>query len=99
MSLLGLGMAALHEAARVDRTFDPRWTLANYYFRRQNWDEFWKWMRAAAEMSYGDRSSKAQMKQANNAGATFAILIGESKVGDSFAGSGDVEGVGGRGGL
>jgi len=48
---------ALHEAARVDRTFDPRWTLANYYFRRQNWDEFWKWIRAAAEMSYGDRSA------------------------------------------
>ena len=49
--------AALREAARVDRTFDPRWTLANYYFRRQNWDEFWKWIRAAAEMSYGDRSA------------------------------------------
>ena len=49
--------AALREAARVDRTFDPRWTLANYYFRRQNWNEFWKWIRAAAEMSYGDRSA------------------------------------------
>ena len=49
--------SALREAARVDRTFDPRWTLANYYFRRQNWDEFWKWIRAAAEMSYGDRSA------------------------------------------
>jgi histidyl-tRNA synthetase len=33
-----------------------------------------------AEMSYGDRSSKAQMKQANNAGATFAILIGEDEI-------------------
>ena len=49
--------AALREATRVDRTFDPRWTLANYYFRRQNWDEFWKWIRAAADMSYGDRSA------------------------------------------
>jgi histidyl-tRNA synthetase len=33
-----------------------------------------------AEMSYGDRSSKAQMKQANNSGATFAILIGEEEI-------------------
>ena len=49
--------AELREAARVDRTFDPRWTLANYYFRRQNWDEFWKWIRASADMSYGDRSA------------------------------------------
>jgi tetratricopeptide (TPR) repeat protein len=48
---------ALREAARVDRTFDPRWILANYYFRRQNWDEFWQWIRSAAEMSYGDRSA------------------------------------------
>ena len=32
--------AALREAARVDRTFEPRWTLANFYFRRRNWDEF-----------------------------------------------------------
>ena len=51
------GGAALRKAARVDRTFDPHWTLANYYFRRQNWDEFWKWIRAAAEISYGDRSA------------------------------------------
>jgi tetratricopeptide (TPR) repeat protein len=48
---------ALREAARVDRTFEPSWVLANFYFRRQNWDEFWKWIRAAADMSYGDRSA------------------------------------------
>jgi tetratricopeptide (TPR) repeat protein len=47
--------AWLMEAARVDRQFEPRWTLANFYFRRERWDEFWKWMRAALEMSYGDR--------------------------------------------
>ena len=53
--------AALREAARVDRTFEPRWTLANFYFRRGNRDEFWKWIRAAAEMSYGDRSGLFQL--------------------------------------
>ncbi len=45
----------LLDAARVDRQFEPRWTLANFYFRRGRRDEFWKWMRAALEMSYGDR--------------------------------------------
>ena len=45
----------LLDAARVDRQFEPRWTLANFYFRRERWVEFWKWMRAALEMSYGDR--------------------------------------------
>jgi tetratricopeptide (TPR) repeat protein len=45
----------LLDAASVDRQFEPRWALANFYFRRERWDEFWKWMRAALEMSYGDR--------------------------------------------
>lgn len=45
----------LLEAARVDRQFEPRWTLANFYFRQARAAEFWKWMRAALEVSYGDR--------------------------------------------
>jgi hypothetical protein len=45
----------LLDAARVDRQFEPRWTLANFYFRRERSDQFWKWMRAALEVSYGDR--------------------------------------------
>jgi tetratricopeptide (TPR) repeat protein len=45
----------LLDAARVDRQFEPRWTLANFYFRRERSNEFWKWMRAALEVSYGDR--------------------------------------------
>jgi tetratricopeptide (TPR) repeat protein len=47
----------LLEAARVDHQFEPRWTLANFYFREGNReDDFWKWMRAALEVSYGDRT-------------------------------------------
>ena len=46
----------LLDAARVDRQFEPRWTLANFYFRRERKDDFWKWMRAALDVSYGDRS-------------------------------------------
>ncbi len=33
-----------------------------------------------AEMSYGDRSPKAQMKQANASGASYALIIGESEL-------------------
>jgi hypothetical protein len=46
----------LLEAARVDHQFEPRWTLANFYFRQGRAVEFWKWMRAALEVSYGDRA-------------------------------------------
>jgi tetratricopeptide (TPR) repeat protein len=46
----------LLEAAKVDHQFEPRWTLANFYFRAGDKNEFWKWMRAALEVSYGDRT-------------------------------------------
>jgi hypothetical protein len=46
----------LLDAARVDQQFEPRWTLANFYFRAGKTDEFWTWMRAALEVSYGDRT-------------------------------------------
>jgi hypothetical protein len=44
----------LMEAYRVDRGFDPRWALMNYYFRRGDLREFWKFATKALEMSYGD---------------------------------------------
>jgi len=40
----------LLDAFAVDRTFLPRWTLANFYFRRNNLPAFWTWARSAAEM-------------------------------------------------
>ena len=45
----------LLEAFSVDRQFETRWALANFYFRQSRTEEFWKWMRSALEMSYGDR--------------------------------------------
>jgi len=45
----------LLDAARIDHQFEPRWTLANFYFRRENFPAFWTWLRAALEVSYGDR--------------------------------------------
>ena len=44
----------LLEAARVDRQFDPRSTLANYYFRRDDPEQFWRWVREALAIGYGD---------------------------------------------
>lgn len=40
----------LLRAAEVDRQYAPRWTLANYYFRRGETDAFWRWSKAAAAM-------------------------------------------------
>ncbi|MGH9660030.1 MAG: hypothetical protein ACRD96_15890, partial [Bryobacteraceae bacterium] len=46
----------LLEAARVDRLFDPRSTLMNFYFRRARGDAFWHWAREAFAVGYGDRA-------------------------------------------
>jgi len=45
----------LQEAAHVDRQFETRWTLANFYFRQGRAEEFWTWIRSALEISYADR--------------------------------------------
>ena len=34
----------------IDHTYLPRWTLANFYIRRDNQAQFWRWARMAAEM-------------------------------------------------
>ena len=44
----------LLEAYDVDHTYMPRWTLANYYFRRNNKPEFWTCARNAAAMPNED---------------------------------------------
>ena len=46
--------SALLTAADIDETYLPRWTLLNYYFRRNNADRFWYWAKAAVPMIYGD---------------------------------------------
>lgn len=51
----------LLRAAAVDRTFSPRWALANFYFRREREADFWNWLRLSAERSYGDRSGLFQL--------------------------------------
>jgi tetratricopeptide (TPR) repeat protein len=40
----------LQNAFAIDHTFLPRWSLANFYFRRGNMPAFWLWARMAAEI-------------------------------------------------
>ena len=44
----------LLQAYSIDHTYLPRWTLANYYYRRGNINEFWAWARSAAAMPAED---------------------------------------------
>ena len=57
---LGLRLEAAGDTSRaerlllsgfaIDHTFLPRWSLANFYFRRDNMPAFWLWAQRAAEM-------------------------------------------------
>lgn len=47
----------LLEANRVDKTYFPRWSIANFYLRRGREDDFWKWARRAAEVGCEDITS------------------------------------------
>ena len=40
----------LQNAFAIDHTFLPRWSLANFYFRRDNMPAFWHWARMAADI-------------------------------------------------
>lgn len=44
----------LLQAFAVDRTYAPRFSLANYYFRRDDLPAFWTWAQRAAEMPADD---------------------------------------------
>jgi len=46
--------AELLRAAHYDHRFLPAWTLANFYFRRNNQEEFWTWAPQAARLTYDD---------------------------------------------
>jgi tetratricopeptide (TPR) repeat protein len=44
----------LQEALRRDPTFLPHWTLTNFYFRRSDWEPFWRHARQAVSIYEGD---------------------------------------------
>jgi hypothetical protein len=43
----------LLQAARVNKRFEPRWTLAGFYYRAGK-DDFWHWTRSALDISFAD---------------------------------------------
>lgn len=51
----------LLNAFEVDHTYLPRWSLANFYFRRDNTQLFWKWARIAAQMPSDDMGPLFQL--------------------------------------
>ena len=46
----------LLEASQADRKYEPRWVLANFYFRAGDPREFQRWAKEAFAMSYGART-------------------------------------------
>ena len=49
-----LAERSLLAAAARSRLYQPKYLLAQYYFRRQNAAQFWPWARAALEAAWGD---------------------------------------------
>jgi hypothetical protein len=49
-----LAEQSLLAAAARSRLYQPRYLLAQYYFRRQNAGQFWPWARAALDAAWGD---------------------------------------------
>jgi hypothetical protein len=47
----------LLQAFNVDDTYVPRWSLANFYLRRNNLSAFWTWVHRATEMPAADIAS------------------------------------------
>jgi tetratricopeptide (TPR) repeat protein len=52
----GQAEACLLKAVRLDKTFAPRWSLSEYYYRRRDREHFWPAVKAALATSYDDAS-------------------------------------------
>lgn len=63
----------LLQAESYNRLWLPRWTLANFYYRRNRKPEFWQWMRAALERSYGDLTAAFHL--CRDAGGNAGFLL------------------------
>jgi tetratricopeptide (TPR) repeat protein len=51
---LPLAERTLLRAAEESHIYLPRWTLMNYYFRRNDTERFWFWAKSAVPMIWGD---------------------------------------------
>jgi O-antigen ligase len=68
----------LLEAARRDRQYTPAWALANFYFRANRPDQFWRWARVATGISYGGLSPLFDLcfTLTDDAQAVFQRVVG-----------------------
>jgi tetratricopeptide (TPR) repeat protein len=64
-------------AYSVDNTYLPRWSLANYYFRRGDVPQFWAWARSAAAMPAEDIRPLLELcwRATENADAISAAIL------------------------
>ncbi len=86
----------LLQAAETDHLFLPRWTLANYYFRRGDTSQFWGWAKEAADRVYGDAQplfrlcgrvaedgkliDRLQIQSADARAGYLSYLLGQNRV-------------------
>jgi hypothetical protein len=71
----------LLQAARYNHLWMPRWSLANFYARRGNRAEFFRWTRLALERQYDDGA--AIFRAAAAEGATPQRMLNEILPGDA----------------
>ena len=62
----------LLQAAEADHLFLPRWTLANYYFRRGDTALFWRWAKEAADRVHAalEKTYKEKLHLTRDVGGT-----------------------------
>ena len=53
--------SALLSAADAEAGFRPRWNLANYYARRGNWDQVWRWTNRSILADPGQLAAAASL--------------------------------------
>jgi tetratricopeptide (TPR) repeat protein len=76
---------SLLRAATENKLFLPRWTLANYYFRRNDTARFWYWAKSSAAMVYGDPAPLFALCERVAEGGNLMELL-ELRSADSQAG-------------
>lgn len=65
----------LLQAARYNRLWLPRWSLANFYYRQGRLEEFRRWAALAFERAYGDRTALFRLCRA--AGVEDGVMLEE----------------------
>lgn len=63
----------LLEAARVDRLFEPRWALANLYFRAADTTNSLRWIREVLEIAQGDLTPVFRLAWQTTADASLIL--------------------------